>query len=96
MPLKIRHRSADEVPQPQGGGRVSEEFNQVKTALATLSVGDVLEIETNDARAVRGTKLMVTRAGKQLGKSFTHWNSGTKVFVRPARPPEHPRERRTR
>lgn len=84
MPLKIRHRPADEVPQPDSGGRVNEDFNQVKSALATLSVGEVLEIEAPNTGAVRSTKSMVTRAGKQLGKSFVHWNTGTKVFVKPA------------
>jgi TusA-related sulfurtransferase len=84
MTLKIRHRKADEVPEPSSGGRVNEDFNQVKTALSTLTPGDVLEIETQDPTAVRGTKSMVTRAGKQLGRSFVHWNTGTKVFVKPA------------
>ena len=85
MPLKIRHRPVDEVPQPDSGGRVNEDFNQVKSALATLSVGEVLEIEAPNTGSVRSTKSMVTRAGKQLGKSFVHWNTGTKVFVKPAR-----------
>jgi hypothetical protein len=83
MPLKITHRVATDVPAAGATGD-SPEFSQVKAELAKLQPGMVLEIETGDAKAVRGTKSMLTRAGRLSGRPVTHWHQGTKVYARAA------------
>lgn len=85
MSLKITHRKAEEVPF--GAGQAgSAEFNQIKAELAKLQPGMVLEVEAESARAVRGTKAMLTRAGNQLGRPVVHWQQGTTVYAKAADP----------
>jgi hypothetical protein len=84
MPLKITHRSEGDVPALTGAGDDNEELLQLKGEMAKLAAGMVLEIETGSTRSVRGTKGLLTRAGKQLGRPFVHWHQGTKVYAKPA------------
>jgi len=44
----------------------------------------VLEIETGSEKAVRGAKVLVTKAAKELGTRWRHWSVGSKVFAKPA------------
>ena len=46
--------------------------------------GMVLAIETGDAKAVRGTKLLISKASNQLGTKWQHWHFGKTVFAKPA------------
>lgn len=84
MPLKITHRKEEEVPSAGASGKPNEELHQLKTEMSKLAAGMVLEIETGSAKAIRGTKGLVTRASKQLGRPFIHWHQGTTVFAKPA------------
>jgi hypothetical protein len=43
----------------------------------------VLEIETGDERAVRATRMLVTRAGAQSATPWQQWRVGTKVYAKP-------------
>ena len=83
MPIKITHRKADEVPMPSASGKVNEDFLILKNEMAKLADGMVLEIETDSEKAVRGTKMLVTRVANQLGTPWRHWHVGTTVFARP-------------
>lgn len=87
MPLKITHRKEQEVPAPAAGGKANEELYQLKLEMTKLGAGMVLEVETGSAKAIRGTKGLITRAGKQIGRPFVHWHQGTKVFAKPAEAP---------
>src|SRR5918999_6401462 len=87
MTLKISHRTEQEVPAPAASGQANEELFQLKTEMSKLEPGMVLEVDAGNARAIRGTKGLVTRAGKQLGRPFVHWHQGTKVFAKPAEAP---------
>ncbi|MGE0227488.1 MAG: hypothetical protein AB7I38_03925 [Dehalococcoidia bacterium] len=84
MALKITHRKEEEVPSADVSGKPNAELHQLKTEMSKLAAGMVLEIETGSAKAIRGTKGLVTRASKQLGRPFVHWHQGTKVFAKPA------------
>ena len=84
MPLRISHRREDEVPTPSSSGKLNEDLITVKNEMAKLASGMVLEIEAGSDKAVRGTKMLVTRAANQLGKRWRHWSVGTKVFAKPA------------
>ena len=84
MPLEIKHRPQNEVPTPTSMGRVNEELEAIKNEMRKLASGMVLEIETGSEKAVRGAKMLVTRASSQLGSRWQHWGVGTKVFARPA------------
>ncbi len=84
MPLKIAHRREEEVPSAGAAGQPNEELHQLKTEMSKLAAGMVLEIEAGSTRSIRGTKGLVTRASKQLGRPFIHWHQGTKVFAKPA------------
>ena len=83
MPLKFSHRKPEEVPTPNAAGKINEELIAIKNEMAKLASGMVLEIETEGERAVRSTKTLVTRAARQLGTRWRHWNVGSKVFARP-------------
>ena len=84
MPLKISHRKAEDVPTPSASGKINQDLIAVKNEMAKLAAGMVLEIETSSEKAVRGTKMLVTKAANQLGARWRHWNVGTTVFAKPA------------
>jgi len=84
MPLTITTRNEADVPTPNSQGRVNEDLQSLKSEMAKLSAGMILEIETGSAKAVRSTKMLVSRAAKELGAQWQHWSDGTKVFARPA------------
>ncbi len=83
MPLKFTHRSQDEVPSPSSNGKVNQNLMDIKDAMMKLPSGMVLEIETEGEKAVRGTKMLITKAGGQMGKQWQHWSVGSKVFAKP-------------
>ena len=84
MPLKITHRKEGEVPTPSGSGKVNPDLVNLKNEMSRLASGMVLEIEAGSEKAVRGTKMLITKASNQLGARWKHWNVGTTVFARPA------------
>ncbi len=84
MPLKITHKPEQEVPTPGRAGKVNEELLALKEEMKKLASGMVLEIETGSEKAVRGAKVLVTKAAKELGAQWRHWSVGSKVFARPA------------
>ncbi len=83
MPLKFTHRSPDEVPSPSSTGKVNEDLMELKDHMMKLPSGMVLEVETQGEKAVRGTKMLITRAANQMGKEWQHWSVGSKVFAKP-------------
>src|ERR1700680_1919609 len=83
MPLRIKHIKQEEAPKPSSTGKANTELFAVKSEMLKLGKGMVLEIETGSAKAVRGTKTLVTRAGNELGTKWQHWDVETKVFARP-------------
>jgi hypothetical protein len=85
MPLKITHRKEQDVPAAVGNSEGNAELSQLKMEMSKLEPGMVLEVDAGDARSVRGTKGLITRAGKQLGKPFVHWHQGSKVYAKPGR-----------
>ncbi len=85
MPLKINVRKESDVPRPTAAGKVNVELEALKSKMASLPAGMVLEIEVASGRSVRGAKAMVTRASKSLGSAWRHWHVGNKVFAQPAR-----------
>lgn len=87
MALKITHRNEQDVPGSVASGRSNEELYQLKTEMSKLAPNMVLEIEADSTKSVRGTKGLITRASKQLGKPFVHWHQRTKVFTKPAEAP---------
>ena len=87
MALKISHRKEQEVPAPAAGGAANEELYQLKTEMSKLTTGMVLEVDAGSAKSIRGTKGLITRASKQLGRPFVHWHQGTKVYAKPAEAP---------
>jgi TusA-related sulfurtransferase len=84
MPLRITHRREEEVPTPSSSGKINEDLMAIKNEMVKLASGMVLEIEAGSEKAVRGTKLLITKASNQLGSQWRHWNVGTKVFAKPA------------
>ncbi len=84
MPLKISTRRQEDVPAPGRTGRINEDFAILRDEMRRLGTGMVLEIEAGSERSVRGIKMLVTRAAKDLGSSWQHWSVGTKVFAKPA------------
>ena len=84
MPLRITQRKEEEVPTPSSSGKINEDLMAIKNEMGRLASGMVLEIEAGSEKAVRGTKLLVTKASNQLGSQWRHWNVGTKVFAKPA------------
>ena len=96
MPLKFTHRTLEEVPAPSASGKVNLDLLNLRNEMSKLPPGMVLEIETGDEKAVRGTKMLVTKAANQLGTSWKHWSFGTTVFAQPKdfpKPTEAPRRR---
>jgi hypothetical protein len=83
MPLKITHRKQDDVPTPSGSGRVNQDLVTLKNEMSKLASGMVLEIDTGSEKAVRGTKMLITKASNQLGSRWKHWSVGSTVFARP-------------
>ena len=84
MALKISHRAETEVPRAGGAGTVNPDLMVVQTEMAKLTPGMVLVIEVENPREVRGTKLLISKASKQLGTEWKHWHSGTVVYAKPA------------
>ena len=82
MPLQITHRREEEVPG-NSSGRINEDLVRIKSEMSRLGAGMVLEIDTGSEKAVRGTKMLVTKAAKELGSQWKHWSSGSKVFAKP-------------
>lgn len=78
MPLK--HRKAEEVP-PSSTDSSSAEFNQIKVELARLQPGMVLEVDAGSQKALRKTKAMLTRAGKQIGRTVVHGQQGGSIAL---------------
>lgn len=87
MPLKITHRKEQEVPAPSASGKANEELYQLKMEMSKLAQGMILEVDAGSTKAIRGTKGLITRASKQLGRPWVHWHQGTKVFAKPAEAP---------
>ncbi len=83
MPLKITHRKEQEVPTPTALGKVNQDLEALKAEMFKLRQGMVLEVQTGAGRSVRGIKMLITRAGNQIGTSFRHWHEGTRVFAKP-------------
>ncbi len=83
MPLKISQKPAEEVPSASKTGKVNEELLAIKNEMKKIGSGMVLEIETGSEKAVRGAKVLVTKAAKELGTQWQHWSVGSKVFARP-------------
>ncbi len=83
MPLNISHKKENEVPTAGSSGKVNEDLMALKNEMSKLASGMVLEIEAGTEKAVRSTKMLVTKAANQLGAQWRHWNVGTKVFAKP-------------
>ena len=86
MALQITQRPEEEVPGAQSAGRANEDLDALKREMSKVTSGVVLEIETGSEKTVRGTKMLVTKAAKELGSEWRHWSQGTKVFAKPAGP----------
>jgi hypothetical protein len=63
---------------------VSQSLAALIGELNRLAPDMVLEIETGDEKAIRATRLLITRAGNELGTPLRHWQVGTKVYAKPA------------
>ncbi|MGE4057107.1 MAG: hypothetical protein AB7F99_20160 [Vicinamibacterales bacterium] len=83
MTLKITHRNGADVPSPNAQGVVNENLQAVRAEMSKLAPGMVLEIEAGSPTAVRSTKMLVSRAAKQLNTEWQHWNNGTTVYAKP-------------
>ena len=83
MPLKFSQRKPEEVPTPSASGRVNQDLLNLRNEMSKLAAGMVLEIETGSEKAVRGTKMLVTKVANQPGIRWKHWNVGSTVFARP-------------
>jgi hypothetical protein len=84
MSLRITHRREEEVPSPSSSTQSNANLSAIKDEMRKVAAGTVLEIEAGSERAVRGTKMLVTKAAAQLGARWRHWNIGTKVYAKPA------------
>ncbi len=80
-PFQITQRPEAEVPRPGHAGKVNEDLVALKDAMSKLASGMVLEIETRSPEAVRGTKVLITWAAKDLGEAWSHWNVGSTVYA---------------
>ena len=83
MPLKITQRKQEDVPMPNAAGKINEDLLAIRGEMSKMASGMVLEIEAGSEKAIRGTKMLITKAANQLGMQWRHWNVGTKVFARP-------------
>src|SRR5438045_2226959 len=86
MPLKFTQKRESDVPSPAQNGRINPELELMKVELSRLKPGMVLEIDAGRDRTVRSTKVLVTKAAKQLGQPMMHWSDGNKVFAKAAEP----------
>lgn len=84
MPLKITQRKPEDVPSASATGKVNYDLIALKDEMRKLGSGMVLEIETGGEKAIRSTKMLVSKAAKELGVQWQHWHMGTKVFAKPA------------
>jgi hypothetical protein len=96
VPLQFSQKKAHEVPQPRRGNRVSEGFTAIMNEMARVAPDMVLEIETGDERAIRATRMQVTRAGAQSATPWQLWHVGTKVYAQPMEAAKRRRERSVR
>ncbi|MEX1253343.1 MAG: hypothetical protein WEE64_03285 [Dehalococcoidia bacterium] len=85
MPMKITARKESEVPQPAADGKVNEELEALRAAMAKLPPASVLEVEVPRGRTAQGVKAQITRAGKQIGSTWMHWDAGNKVYAKVVR-----------
>ena|SRR5947209_3673065 len=83
MPLKFTQRTSEEVPSAGSNGKVNQDLLAIKNEMAKLTSGMILEIETDSAKSVRGTKMLVTKASKELGAQWKHWHVGSSVYAQP-------------
>ena len=83
MSLKFAQRSPQEVPSPGSTGKVNLELLAIKNEMAKLGSGMVLEIETDSISTVRGTKMLITKAARELGTPWRHWHAGSSVYAQP-------------
>ena len=83
MTLKFTQRSQQDVPSASSTGRVNHELLAIKNEMAKLGSGMVLEIETDSISTVRGTKMLITKAARELGTPWRHWHNGTAVYAQP-------------
>ncbi len=83
MPLKITHRNESEVPGASSNSPVSQELEALKGEMQKLATGMVLEIESDSDKAVRSTKMLITKAARQLGTEWRHWSSENRVYAKP-------------
>jgi len=83
MTLKFRQRNAQEVPSPSSTSKINQELIAVKNEMAKLGSGMVLEIQTDSISTVRGTKMLITKAAKELGTPWRHWHDGSSVYAQP-------------
>ncbi len=83
MALQISQRKEEEVPGTSGGGRNNDDLVSLKNEMSKLPAGMVLEIDTGSEKSVRGAKMMITRAARQLGTEWKHWSVDGKVFAKP-------------
>jgi ketosteroid isomerase-like protein len=86
MDLVFTHRKSKDVPSPNRSGKVNQALTALMREMTKLAPDMVLEIETGDEKAIRATKAMITRAGKEFGTPWLHWHEGTRVFTRPSDP----------
>ena len=96
MPLQFSHKKAHEVPQPGPASRVTEALSAIMREMARVAPGMVLEIETGEEKKIRATKMLVTRAGNELGTPWQHWHAGTKVYAKPMEATRRRKERSER
>jgi hypothetical protein len=83
MPLKFAQRRPQDVPSASSTGKVNQELLAIKNEMAKLGSGMVLEIETDSISTVRGTKMLITKAARELGAPWRHWHSGSSVYAQP-------------
>jgi len=96
VPLQFSHKKAHEVPQPGPASRVTEAVSAIMREMARVAPDMVLEIETGDEKTIRATKMLVTRAGNELGTPWRQWHVGTKVYAKPMEATKLRRERSER
>ena len=83
MPLQFTQRQPEEVPSASSTGKVNQDLLVIKNEMASLAPGMVLEIQTDAISTVRSTKVLVTKASKELGTQWRHWHAGSTVYASP-------------
>ena len=81
MPLKFSQKRMDEVPTPNASGRINQDLVSIKNEMAKLAGDMVLEIETGSEKAVRSTKVLITKAAKELDTRIGPWRFGRCAIV---------------